>query len=485
MANRSILYGLLAGLLVLVSCREPQTGPITVSAIGEAPEIKNPNLQTLDPASAFLVQSVAHGLVRFNAAGEIEPALAQSWIVSDDGLRYTFRIRRTEWEDGQRVTAEQVVGRLRAAASAASRNPLKPLLGAIDEIVPMTEEVLEISLRSPRPNFLQLLAQPEMAIIRNGQGTGPFRMLGEHGGFVSLRLSGEEEDTPEELEARTGTTVQLRGESAAVAVARFLEKRADLVIGGTAGDLPIARAANAGASLVFDPARGLFGFEFLNDRGILEGASGRRALSMAIDREAIVAALGVRELQLVVGLIPAGVAELPEPAQPDWAANPLPMRRTQAAQEMAALNDGRPVTLRVAMPEGPGYRLLFAHIQRDWRMIGVTAEAVPAHSEADLRLIDSIAPVELASWYLRHFTCEASPICNPAADEMMAAARIAPTAANRRGLLANADRILAETTVFIPLTSPVRWSLVSQRLTGFRPNVFARHDAGELIAATP
>jgi oligopeptide transport system substrate-binding protein len=485
MTNRSIFfYGLLTGLLVLVSCREPQTGPITVSAIGEAPEVRNPNLQPLDPPSAFLVQSVAQGLVRFNAAGEIEPALAQSWIVSDDGLRYTFRIRRTEWEDGQRVTAEQVVGRLRAAASAASRNPLKPLLGAIDEIVPMTEEVLEISLRSPRPNFLQLLAQPEMAIIRNGQGTGPFRMRGEAVGLLSLRLSGDEEETPEE-EAGTGTTVQLRGEPAAVAVARFVEKRTDLVIGGTAGDLPIARAANAGASLLFDPARGLFGLEFLNDRGILERASDRRALSMAIDREAIVAALGVRDLQPVVGLIPAGIAELPEPAQPDWAANPLPMRRTQAAQEMAALNDGRPVTLRVAMPEGPGYRLLFAHIQRDWRMIGVTAEAVPAHSEADLRLIDSIAPVELASWYLRHFTCEASPICNPAADEMMAAARIAPTAANRRGLLANADRILAETTVFIPLTSPVRWSLVSQRLTGFRPNVFARHDAGELIAATP
>jgi oligopeptide transport system substrate-binding protein len=161
------------------------------------------------------------------------------------------------------------------------------------------------------------------------------------------------------------------------------------------------------------------------------------------------------------------------------------MRRAQAAQEIAALSEERPVTLRVAMPEGPGYRLLFAHIRRDWRMIGVTAEAVPLDTQADLRLVDSVAPVELASWYLRHFTCEANLLCNPAADEMMAAARIAPTSANRRGLLANADRILVETTVFIPLTSPVRWSLVSQRLTGFRPNVFARHDAAELIAATP
>ncbi len=40
----------------------------------------------------------------------------------------------------------------------------------------MTDEVLEISLRGPRPNFLQLLAHPEMAIIQSGQGTGPYRL---------------------------------------------------------------------------------------------------------------------------------------------------------------------------------------------------------------------------------------------------------------------------------------------------------------------
>jgi hypothetical protein len=47
-------------------------------------------------------------------------------------------------------------------------------MGAIAEIVAMTDRVIEIRLRSPRPNFLQLLAQPEMGIIRAGQGTGSF-----------------------------------------------------------------------------------------------------------------------------------------------------------------------------------------------------------------------------------------------------------------------------------------------------------------------
>src|SRR5687767_5165445 len=101
-------------LTLLAGCGEPESGPIRISEIG--------------------------------------PALAQSWIVSDDGLRYTFRLRRTSWADGSRVTAGQVVARLRAALSRASRNPLKPSLGAISDIMAMTDEVLEISLTGPRPN---------------------------------------------------------------------------------------------------------------------------------------------------------------------------------------------------------------------------------------------------------------------------------------------------------------------------------------------
>ena len=40
----------------------------------------------------------------------------------------------------------------------------------------MTDRVIEIRLRAPRPNLLQLLAQPQLSIIREGQGTGPFRI---------------------------------------------------------------------------------------------------------------------------------------------------------------------------------------------------------------------------------------------------------------------------------------------------------------------
>src|SRR3954471_8973526 len=128
MRTRFLLPAVLAAGLTLVSgCRREASGPIVVSAIGGAGRMTNPNREPLDTAPAFLLQSVAQGLVRFDATGDVEPGLAQSWIVSNDGLRYTFRLARMDWPGGGgRIPAEAVVARLRAAAAPASRNPLKP-----------------------------------------------------------------------------------------------------------------------------------------------------------------------------------------------------------------------------------------------------------------------------------------------------------------------------------------------------------------------
>ncbi len=478
------LCGTLAGALVLGACTKDETGPVAVSAIGGSPGLLNPNLQRLDPPSEMLLLATAQGLVRFDAAGQIEPALAQSWIVSDDGLRYTFRLGRTTWRDGSKVTAEQVASRLRAAASPASRNPLKPLLGAVQEVVAMTDDVLEISLVGPRPNFLQLLAQPEMAIIHEGKGTGPFHAVKEPA-HLELHLPADEEEQEPTQEEEHETGVLLRGERTALAVARFLAGDADLVTGGTIADLPIARAGKPRAdALRMDPVVGLFGLSFGSRNGLVGDANVRRALSMAIDRAALVAALGVPELQPRETLLPSGIAELPQPAAPGWSASPLPMRRAIAARSIAAAAGGEPVPLTVAIPDGPGYRLVFAHLRRDWRAIGVDARRVPANSStADLRLIDAVAPSDVATWYLRRFSCRASAVCESSADTMMESARIAPTTGDRQILLAEVDRSLTELAPFIPLTAPVRWSLVSPRLTGFRGNAFGRHNLAELIAA--
>src|SRR3954471_24548177 len=128
MRTRAFLLAALAAASSLVSgCRGEATGNVVVSAIGGPARMANPNREPLDTAPAFLLQSVAQGLIRFDATGDVEPGLAQSWIVSNDGLRYTFRLARMDWPGGGgRIPAEAVVARLRAAAAPASRNPLKP-----------------------------------------------------------------------------------------------------------------------------------------------------------------------------------------------------------------------------------------------------------------------------------------------------------------------------------------------------------------------
>jgi peptide/nickel transport system substrate-binding protein len=473
-------FRLLVAVLLLAACGESASGPVAISAIGGSPRIPNPNREPLDAPSALMLQATAQGLVRFDAGGEIEPALAQRWIVSDDGLRYTFRLGKASWRGG-RITAEQVVARLRAAMAPASRNPLKPILGAVDEIVAMTDDVLEISLKSPRPNFLQLLAQPEMAIVRAGEGSGPYRGEARPDGSVRLVPIGGDLD-----EGEAPPPLLLRGDGAAVAAARFDEGEVDLVLGGTLGDLPLARAVGApAAQLLFDPVAGMFGLAFTAPEGPFARMETRHALAMAIDRPALAAAVGVPRLQARESLLPVGIEGLPQVSAPAWIRDPLAARRIRAAALLRNPGEGGRLTVRVALPDGPGYRPLFARLRRDWATVGVDAQRVPAGAPADLRLIDEVAPAGLASWYLRHFSCEASRICDPAADEMMAAARMAPDAATRRSRLADADRILAGLGPFIPLAAPVRWSLVAPRLTGFRPNAFGRHPVGELIRAQP
>lgn len=484
-AGPRLLALLIAAVLpALGGCRKTESGPVDVVAIGGPPRLANPNRDRIDAGSAFLMQAAAQGLVRFDAAGEIEPALAQRWIVSDDGLRYTFRLARGEWLGGGRITAQQVAARLRAAGSPSSRNSVKPILGAIQEIVAMTDEVLEISLKSPRPGFLQLLAQPEMAVIRSGLGTGPYRATYTTGGAIRLTLppKGREEDPEPDAEE---PPILLSSSRAAVAVAQFKTGDADLVIGGTAGDLPLAQASPpAGNAMVFDPVAGLFGLSFGSREGPLGQAEVRQALAMALDRAGLVAALGVPALQPTEIIVPPGTEGLVQPAAPAWATLPLPERRALAAATLTRLAPER-LKVRIALPEGPGWRIAFAHLRRDWAIVGVEAARVGAAAPAELRLIDEVAPVTLASWYLRHFACNASRVCDPAADELLAAARIAPTQLNRRSLLATADRIITDAAPFIPLATPVRWSLVSPRLTGFRPNRFGRHPAGELVRRAP
>jgi len=472
MALRKPLTILLGAALALGACGKDDAGPVRAVVIGQSMKIADPTAKgSLQPADAVLHGAAAEGLVRFDAGGQIVPGLAERWNVSDDGLSYIFRLGDRRWSDGTRVTARFVVRRLRAAAAPQSRNPLAMVLSGIEEIVATTDDVLEIRLTAPRPNLLYHLASPELAVVRDDGGAGPFAV--ERRADDSLLLS----RTIPDGEGERRESLALRTARSAVAVTLFTQRQADLVLGGTWGDLPVARAADPrAAALRLDPAAGFFGLAVVDPGGPLKSAEVRRAISMALDRDAIVAAMAIQGLQPRATLAPADLSNLAAPAAPSWAPAPLALRQAEARRLITT-----PVRLRVALPDGPGYTLLFAHLKRDWAVIGVEAERVAMPGNADLRLLDAVAPSRGASWYFEQFTCERAAVCDATADAAIESARIARDAPTRANYFAEADRQLADAAIFIPLTAPVRWSLVAPRINGFRPNPFAVHNLTDLL----
>lgn len=485
---RAILSLFAALALTVAGCGSATTdAPLEASVIGGAPRIVDPNLTPPAPPSALILQATAQGLVRFDATGQIEPALAERWIVSDEGRSFIFRLRPLRWGDGARLDAEDVARRLRATLGPHSRNPLKPLLGAIDEIVAVTPQVVDIRLSSPRPNLIQLLAQPEMAILSGATGSGPFAVVGRDNGALLLRPR-PDPDAEAPVPIAAHREVRLRGERAGLAVARFAAGRSELVSGGTFADLAVARAADTPrGTLRFDPVAGLFGLAITRSEGFLGDADNRRAMAMAIDRDRIVGTFGVSGWQPAIAIVPLGLPDLPSPAAPDWAGNPIAERRTAASAQVARWRTrfGPPTTLRIAAPEGPGSRLLIALIAIDLRAIGVDAVAALPGEDAELVLIDAVAPGDIASWYLRRFACAEGHPCTPESEAALDAARTAPTSAERTYFLAEADRQLAAIVPFIPIASPLRWSLVAPSLDGWRESPRGWHPLDALRNAPP
>lgn len=65
-----------------------------------------------DSQSSTVINAVQEGLVRIHNDGTtdvVEPAGAESWEASEDGLTWTFKLRKMDWSDGKPVIAQHYV----------------------------------------------------------------------------------------------------------------------------------------------------------------------------------------------------------------------------------------------------------------------------------------------------------------------------------------------------------------------------------------
>lgn len=465
--------------LLLGGCFGADDRPVEVAAIGnsDAAFAVGPRL----PAPAQMLRAATfEGLVAFDEQGQVVPALADRWIVTDDGLSYIFRLRDGTWADDSPITGETARAALMRAIAAQRSTPLGLDLAVIAEVRAMAGRVIEIRLASRQPEFLQVLAQPELGLARGGRGAGPMRLQRDKDSALLRPIPPQDRGMPQDQRwAKRARMVELNSFAAKSAIERFNRGELDVVLGGTLADFPRLDAMGvARAAIRVDPVAGLFGLAVVHEEGFLGEAQNREAVSMAIDRLALAGSVNLSGWVTTTRVLNPGLPGDDGTIGERWAGRSIAERRSIAATRVAAWKSGKgtvPV-LRIALPSGPGADLLFVRLKQDLAAIGLETRRVPLESDADLRLLDAVASYGSAQWFFNRLSCAAQPVaCSPAADKFANEARLEVDPAKQADLVSQAEAQLTVANGYIPLGQPVRWSLVGGNVTGFAVNRMAVH----------
>ena len=471
--------------LMLAGCSGSDDRATEIIAIGDPASISQGGPRWPLAAQALRAASV-EGLLAFDEQGRVVPALADRWIVTDDGLSYIFRLRDGTWADGSAITADSARAALLQAIGAQRSQPLGADLGVIGEVRAMAGRVIEIRLARQAPDLLQLLAQPELGLVNAGRGAGP--MKSRRGTDKELKLPGvllkaiapELRGLPQEENwSKRVRNLWFSAVPAGPAVKLFSDGDVSVVIGGTLVDYPrLAQAGISRSAIQFDPVSGLFGLAVLHEDGFLSLPENREAIAMALDRDALVRTFNLNGWVVTTRVLTPGLEGDAGAVSERWQGRTIEERQALAnlrVQRWKAAHGG-PLPLRIALPAGPGADLLFTQFAADLKAIGLNARRVALAADADLRLVDMVARYARPLWYFNQLSCAPGrPLCSITADKLVQQAAAEPDPAKRADLLAEAEARLTVENTYIPIGVPIRWSLVSSSVTGFAPNRWAIH----------
>ena len=175
----------------------------------------------LDPTSAaagaidsVLYSNVFEGLTRFGPDGSVNPGLAESWDISEDGLTYTFHLHSgVKFHDGTDMDAEDVVFSLDRARAEDSANAQKALYTDIASVEAVDPATVKITLSVPNGAMLFNLAWGDAVIVAPESienikqmpiGTGAFKFVDwVQGDKIDLARNAEYWGTPAKLDKAT------------------------------------------------------------------------------------------------------------------------------------------------------------------------------------------------------------------------------------------------------------------------------------------
>jgi len=127
-------------------------GSLTEGIIG-SPRFINPLLATSD-VDRDLTTLIYSGLLRLAPGRGYEPDLAESYEVSDDGLVYTFHLRKNlHWSDGQNLTVEDILFTIKCVQDQAYKSPRRGSWNGIT-VSKVDDLTIQFSLKKPYNFFL-------------------------------------------------------------------------------------------------------------------------------------------------------------------------------------------------------------------------------------------------------------------------------------------------------------------------------------------
>ena len=182
------LVCLLTLAAALGGCRGGKSGSSSSITIGIGQDIE----ESLDPhkmtaaGTKEIFFNVYEGLYKPDCDGNIEPAVASGYEVSEDFLEYTFELRDgVKFHDGSLVTAEDVEYSIRKFAGIDGGTPTMAAFSVITDVAVVDDSHVKVTLSAPSQDLIPSLATVEAAIIPKSNedpdhvaiGTGPYKYV--------------------------------------------------------------------------------------------------------------------------------------------------------------------------------------------------------------------------------------------------------------------------------------------------------------------
>ena len=281
-------------LLVLLPAIGFAAGRLVVGLSLEPPNL-DPSATSAEATQDVVYTNIFEGLTRIAENGSVQPALADHWTISDDGLHYRFFLRSgIRFHDGAVLTAEDVRWTLDRARKADSINPLHGLLSDIVAIRAVDERTVDIELSRPVADLVTTLAWGNLVIMNartaaqaktSPVGTGPFRFTQwRKGDSVVLERNPNYWGTPARLDQVTFRIIP----DATSALASLLAGDIDAFPNFPAPESLKQIEKDPRFSVAIGSTEGETLLAINNARAPFNDVRVRRALAHAIDRHAII-----------------------------------------------------------------------------------------------------------------------------------------------------------------------------------------------------